>query len=157
MNPRSNVAINKNMLEGFRSYLHRVAERQKSYRQKRRRTVYKIFHNANAMKVSWVGLENDLGEIVIAWQDTVRVEAFKRDLYAVDLICLSVVPRDNKAVEINEEMEGFDSVADKLPEYLPGCQRFEEWLQVVAFPAFKENNTVIYQREISGGYPNAAR
>ena len=136
------------MLEAFKSYLHRVAERQKSYRQGRRRTVYKIFHNANAMKISWLGLENDTGEIVIAWQDAVRVEVFKRDLFAVDLICLSVVLRDNKAVEINEEMEGFESVADKLPEYLPGCQKFEEWFQVVAFPAFKTNNTVIYQREV---------
>jgi hypothetical protein len=136
------------MLEGFRSYLHRVAEKQKSYRQGRRRTVYKIFHNANAMKVSWLGVENDRGEIVIAWKDTVRVEAFKRDLYAVDLICLLVLLKDNKAIEINEEMEGFESLAGKLPEYLPGCQEFEEWFQVVAFPAFKENNTVIYQREV---------
>jgi len=104
------------MLEGFRSYLHRVAEKQKSYRQGRRRTVYKIFHNANAMKVSWLGVENDRGEIVIAWKDTVRVEAFKRDLYAVDLICLSVLLKDNKAIEINEEMEGFESLAGKLPE-----------------------------------------
>jgi hypothetical protein len=136
------------MLEGFRSYLHRVAEKQKSYRQGRRRTVYKIFHTANAMKVSWLGVENDRGEIVIAWKDTVRVEAFKRDLYAVDLICLSVLLKDNKAIEINEEMEGFESLAGKLPEYLPGCQEFEEWFQVVAFPAFKENNTVIYQREV---------
>jgi hypothetical protein len=136
------------MLEGFRSYLHRVAEKQKSYRQGRRRTVYKIFHTANAMKVSWLGVENDRGEIVIAWKDTVRVEAFKRDLYAVDLICLLVLLKDNKAIEINEEMEGFESLAGKLPEYLPGCQEFEEWFQVVAFPAFKENNTVIYQREV---------
>ena len=136
------------MPEGFRSYLHRVAEKQKSYRQGRRRTVYKIFHTANAMKVSWLGVENDRGEIVIAWKETVRVEAFKRDLYAVDLICLSVLLKDNKAIEINEEMEGFESLAGKLPEYLPGCQEFEEWFQVVAFPAFKENNTVIYQREV---------
>lgn len=136
------------MLEGFRSYLHRVAERQKSYRQGRRRTVYKIFHNANAMKVSWLGVENDRGEIVIAWKETVRVEAFKRDLYAVDLICLLVLLKDNKALEINEGMEGFESLAGKLPEYLPGCQKFEEWFQVVAFPAFKENNTVIYERQV---------
>ena len=135
------------MLEGLKSYLHRVVERQKSYRRGRRRTVYKIFHNANAMKVSWLGLENDRGEIVIAWQDVVRLKVFKRDLYVVDLICLSVLLRDNRSVEINEEMEGFESVVDKLPEYLPGCQKFEDWFQVVAFPAFKANDTVIYQRD----------
>lgn len=85
---------------------------------------------------------------MIAWKETVRVEAFKRDLYAVDLICLLVLLKDNKALEINEGMEGFESLAGKLPEYLPGCQKFEEWFQVVAFPAFKENNTVIYERQV---------
>src|ERR1043165_3008797 len=135
------------MLEGLKSYLHRVVERQKSQRQDRRRTVYTIFHNANAMKVSWVGLENDRGEIVIAWQDVVRVQVFKRDLYVVDLICLSVLLKDNRSVEINEEMEGWESVVDKLPEYLSGCQKFGEWFLVVAFPAFKANDTVIYQRD----------
>jgi len=152
-------------MKAVRSFLHRVAERSKAYRERGRRTVYKIYHNANAMKLSWVGLEeNDRGEIVIAWQDAVRVEAFKRDLFAVDLICLWILLKDNKAIEINEEMEGFDSLAGKLPEYLPGCQEFEEWFQVVAFPAFKENNTVIYQRDDlnssahnPGGCPNAAR
>lgn len=136
------------MLVGLKSYFHRVAERRKSYREGRRRTVFNIFHNANAMKLSWVGSENDRGEIVIAWQDAVKVEAFKRDLYAVDLICLLIVLRDDKAVEINEEMEGFDSLVQKLPEYLPGCQTFGQWFEVVAFPAFKENNTVIYQRDV---------
>ena len=135
------------MLEGLKSYLHRVVERQKSYRQGRRRTVYKFFHNANGMKVSWLSVENDRGEIVIAWQDVVRIEVFKRDLYVVDLICVSLLLRDNKSVEINEEMEGWDSVVDKLPEYLPGCKKFEEWFQMVAFPAFKTNSTVIYQRD----------
>ncbi len=153
------------MLEAVKSYLHRVAERQKAYRERGRRTVYKIHHNANALKLSWLGLEeNDRGEIVVAWQDAVRVEAFKRDCWAVDLICLYFLLKDNKAVEINEEMEGFDSLAGKLPEYLPGCQKFEDWFEVVAFPPFKENNTVIYQRDVlnssaqtPGGYPHASR
>lgn len=138
----------KNMLEAFKTCFHRISERQKFYRQGRRRTVYRIFHNANAMRLSWRSLENDRGEIVIGWQDAVRIEAFKRDLYAVDLICLSVLLRDNKAVEINEEMEGWESLVNKLPEYLPGCQKFEEWFQVVAFPAFKPNNTTIYRCDV---------
>ena len=151
---RSNATLNgfpescRNMLEAFKSYFHRISERQKFYRQGRRRTVYRIFHNSNAMSLSWLGLENDRGEIVIAWKDAVRIEAFKRDLYTVDLICLSVLLKDNKAVEINEEMEGWESLVNKLPEYFSGCQKFEEWFQLVAFPAFKPNNTTIYQREL---------
>lgn len=138
----------KNMLEAFKSYFHRVSERQKFYRQGRRRTVYKIFHNANAMRLSWLDWEDNKGELVVAWQDAVRIEAFKRDLYTVDLICLSVFLRDNKAVEIDEEMEGWESLVNRLPEYLPGCQKFEEWFQVVAFPAFKPNFTTIYRCDV---------
>ena len=134
------------MLEAFKSYLHRVRERQKSYRAGRRDTVYTIFHNANAMKLSFLSMTNERGEIVVAWQDTARVKAFKRDLYAVDLICLAILLKDNKAVEINEEMGGWESLIEKLPEYLPGCQKFEEWFTAVAYPAFKPNITVIYQR-----------
>ena len=136
------------MLNAFESYSHRVSERQKLGRPGRRRTVYRVFHNANAMKLSWLGLKNEKGELVIAWQDVVRVEAFKRDLYAIDLICLAFFFRDDKAMEINEEVDGWESLVSRLPEYLPGCQKFEEWFQVVALPAFKPNNTTIYQRNV---------
>jgi hypothetical protein len=134
------------MREAFKSYLHRACERQKSYRAGRRDTVYTIFHNANAMKLSWLSMKNGRGEIVVAWQDTVGVKAFKRDLFAVDLVCLAILLKDTKAVEINEEMAGWESLVEKLPEYLPGCQKFEEWFSAVAFPAFKPNVTAIYQR-----------
>ena len=135
-----------NMLEVFKLYLHRASERQKSYRAGRRKTLYTIFHNANAMKLSWRSIEDESGEIVVAWRDTVLVKAFKRDLYAVDLICLVFLSKDDKAVELNEEMDGWESLVEKLPEYLPGCQKFEEWFSLVAFPAFKTNITPIYQR-----------
>ena len=111
----------------------------------RRGPVYTIFHNANALKLSWVGAFKDRGEIVIAWRDAVSIEAFKRDLYSVDLICLTFHLRNEKVVEINEEMGGFESLVTTLPEYLPGCQTFGEWYTEVAFPAFKPNLTVIYR------------
>ena len=135
------------MREQFQSYFDRRAERRSSSHIFRRGSVYKIFHNANALKLSWVGSVKDTGEIVIAWRDTVSVEAFKRDLYSVDLICITFHLRDKKTVEINEEMDGWESLVRKLPEYLPGCQTFEEWYTQVAFPAFKPNLTVIYRRD----------
>ena len=134
------------MLEAFKPYLDRLAERPRSYRAERRDTVYTIFHNANAMKLSFRSGKNDRGEMVVAWRDTVGVKAFKRDQYAMDLICLTVLLKNNKALEINEEMCGWESLVEKLPEYLPGCQKFEEWFSAVAYPAFKPNITAIYQR-----------
>jgi hypothetical protein len=135
------------MLEQFKSYFDRLAERRSWPRTVRRRTVYTIFHNANALKLSWVGSVKDRGAMLIAWRDTVSIEAFKRDLYTVDLICLTFQLRNKKAVEINEEMDGWESLVATLPEYLPGCQTFEEWFTEVAFPAFKPNVTVIYRRD----------
>ena len=114
------------------------------FNARRQRTVFTIVHNANALKLSWRGPSFDNGEIVVAWRDTIRVEAFKRDLWSVDLICLAIVSSNIKALEVNEEIEGWDSLVEKLPEYLPGCRTFEEWFHVVAFPAFKTNRTVIY-------------
>ena len=135
------------MLQLVKSYFDRLAERLRAPQTYRRSTVFKILHNPNALTLSWFGSYKDRGEMVVAWKDTIRVEAFKRDLYVVDLICLKLVLRNNKAVEIDEEMEGWDSVVNKLPEYLPGCQSFGQWFTVVAFPAFKPNTTVIYRRD----------
>jgi hypothetical protein len=78
------------------------------------------------MKLSWRSMKNDRYELVVAWRDTVGVKAFKRDLYTVDLICLSILLKDNKAVELNEEMAGWESLVAELPTYLPGCQQFAE-------------------------------
>jgi len=128
----------------FKAYSDRVAERVNAFRARRQRTVFTIFHNVNALKLSWRGPSHDNGEIVVAWKDTLRIEVFKRDMWAADLICLSFITKENKAVEVNEEMDGWDSLVDKLPEYFPGCRTFEDWFQTVAFPAFKTNLTVIY-------------
>lgn len=129
------------------TYFNRKTERQKTYRVAPRRTRFTIFYNANAMTLSWVGLKQDRGEKVVAWQDVVRIDAFKRDLYVVDLICLRILLDDNATVEIDEEMEGWDSLVDNLPEYLPGCERFSEWFDKVAYPPFKPKLTVIYRRK----------
>jgi hypothetical protein len=128
------------------TYFNRKTERQKTYRVAPRRTRFTIFYNGNAMMLSWVGLKQDRGQKVVAWQDVVRIDAFKRDLYVVDLICLRILLDDNATVEIDEEMEGWDSLVDNLPEYLLGCERFGEWFDKVAYPPFKPKLTVIYRR-----------
>ena len=98
------------------------------------------------MKQSWLTIENERSEIVVRWKNVVKLEAFKRDLVAVDLICLAICLNDNTEVEINEEMDGWEPLLRKLPEYLSGCEEFDRWFAVVAQPPFKENLTVIYRR-----------
>jgi len=78
------------------------------------------------MKVSWPTLENERSELTIEWRAVVSIFAFKRDLFAVDLICLCLNLNDDTAVEVAEDMNGWDGLVTKLPEYLVDCRRFEE-------------------------------
>lgn len=98
------------------------------------------------MKLSWLTMENERGELILNWKDIVKLEAFKRDCFAFDLICLAMCLNDNTEVEINEEMKGWLPLVRKLPEYLSGCDEFDEWFDIVSQPPFKENLTVIYRR-----------
>jgi len=98
------------------------------------------------MSVSWLTIENESGSRSLAWDETISIKAFKRDLFTVDLICLVIELIDGSGIEVDEEMNGWDSLVQKLPEYLPGCKSFGEWFEVVAFPAFQLNMTSIFER-----------
>jgi hypothetical protein len=80
------------------------------------------------------------------WPDVQKVGVFKRDLYAVDMICLAVEVAGPAAIELNEEMEGWQPFVEALPEFLPGIKPWHEWFLEVAFPAFEVNPTLIYSR-----------
>jgi len=100
------------------------------------------------MSVSWLTMENETGSRLLMWDETISIKAFKRDLFAVDRICLEILSKDGNSIEVDEEMSGWDSLVQKLPEYLPGCESFGEWFEGVAFPAFQLNMTPIFERAI---------
>ncbi len=81
-----------------------------------------------------------------SWSSIVEVRAFKRDLLAVDLICLLFSMADGSSVELNEEMAGFDPLVAAMPAHLNGCPEFLEWWHPVAVPAFSPNERVLYVR-----------
>ncbi len=83
-------------------------------------------------------------ETVIAWQDIAYLLAYKRDLWAVDLICIEVGTCHGFAFEIDEEMDGWEFVVNHLPEYLPGCPAYADWWDAVAHPPFARNETQLY-------------
>ena len=89
---------------------------------------------------------SDGSELVseVEWGKVSRVVAYKRDAMTHDVIALGFL---GTGIDVNEDMEGWDELLKKLPEYLPGCQPFEQWFQTVAFPAFAMNPTDIYRRE----------
>ena len=138
----------KSGLQSIRSYLHRVADRQKSLREGRECTTYEIAHDSIGVKVSWLTLENETGQTAIEWHNVVAAFAFKRDLWAVDSIRLCFSLSDDTTMEISEEMEGWEPLVRQLPEYLEGCERFDGWFETVALPPFETNWTQIYRRVV---------
>lgn len=95
------------------------------------------------------------GQEVVAksWSNIRLVTAFKRDLFAVDCICLRLDGTDGVGVELNEEMAGWNRLVEALPMTLPGCKPHPEWFMAVAFPAFAANPTEIYSRNPANSSP----
>jgi hypothetical protein len=91
----------------------------------------------------------------IEWRDVDRATAFKRDLFAVDLLCLALIRADGSAVELDEDMKGWDAFVQSLPARLPGCAKWESWFADVAFPAFERNETEVFRRQESRAIESA--
>lgn len=85
----------------------------------------------------------------VEWREIYEVYVYKRDVYIVDLICimLRTSAADARGFELHEQMQGWQVLVEKLPEYLPECAPFHEWFMEVAFPAFEFNLIKIYPRE----------
>lgn len=87
------------------------------------------------------------GPISFLWKDVCRVVVFKRDLFTVDCICIGFELSDGLSYEFDEEMTGYKELTSRLHDYLPGCQRWDNWFCEVAFPAFATNMIEIYVRD----------
>ena len=75
-----------------------------------------------------------------------KVVAFKRDAWAVDLICLQIYTTDGMFFEVNEEIAGWTRLVYRLPDVLPGFPEHNEWFGKVAFPPFVPNVTTLFDR-----------
>lgn len=79
------------------------------------------------------------------WGKVTCVNAFKRDLFSVDLVCFEFfVENKNDPIEINEQMPGFNSLDVLLAEKLSGFD--SEWRIKVIQPAFATNLTKLWQK-----------
>lgn len=71
-----------------------------------------------------------------------RIEAYKTDLFIVDSICFDLHFADGSVVSKCEEDDEWRKLLARV-ERLPGFDK--QWFGKVAFPAFKECRTVIYE------------
>jgi hypothetical protein len=86
-------------------------------------------------------------DVAMRWDEVLRASVFKRDLAAVDCICLLLSGHDGTGLELNEEMTGWDRFVEALPQYLMGCKPEVQWFGEVAFPPFATNLADIYVRQ----------
>ena len=85
-------------------------------------------------------------DLRLPWREIGRIVAYKRDLFVYDRICMFVARADGSGVELNEEMDGWQTFCEELPQALPGCKSYDDWFRSVAFPAFAKNTTELYGR-----------
>jgi hypothetical protein len=87
--------------------------------------------------------DGSVTKIRIQWPDVVSVFAFKRDVFAHDMICYGFETSEG-CVEVNEGMEGWETMIDTLPTYLPGTLDKTDWWYKVVQSAFATNPTTLF-------------
>jgi hypothetical protein len=138
------MAIRQSPTTSWWMRFHRTFHNQK-------RTIAKrcIAAEQNVLIVRTTHADAYVEESQLKWSEVVSALAFKRDCFAIDLLCVSL-GGPSGAIEINEEMTGWSELVEStLPKKLPGCKPFHEWFQGVAFPAFKTNPVGIFSRDRS--------
>jgi hypothetical protein len=80
------------------------------------------------------------------WREITTVLAYKRDCFAVDLICLAIADAVT-FLEINEEDAGWDAFIRALENNLPGSVPVDTWWPAVAKPPFETSQTTIYRKD----------
>ena len=113
------------------------------------RTQKLISHNEEGFEVRWADHRSDVVE-AFDWQEIATIIAFKRDCFALDLICLAI-GNATSATEINEGDAGWEEFIQTLERRLPGSSPRETWLRAVAQPPFATNQTVVYRKKPQGG------
>ena len=83
--------------------------------------------------------------VELKWDDVNGILAYKRDVFAFDLICLGFVTA-NETVEGHEQMQGWSQLVEQLPSWLPGVPPLSEWWERVAQPPFGTSRTTLFDR-----------
>jgi hypothetical protein len=124
-----------------------------------RRILGALFRGEKRMRTSLVvssagltiaPLRGEPKSLSVPWSDVERVTVFKRDRMTVDEICMVLEVSGSGALEVNEEMPGWQELVQALPTHLPGARLWDEWFGKVAFPAFTTNPEVVFERRLTG-------
>jgi hypothetical protein len=69
-----------------------------------------------------------IGGDLFAWSDVRRLEAYERDAYVGDRLCLAILGSGNRVLEITEASPGWEAAGDAIERFLPGSMAHAEWM-----------------------------
>jgi len=69
-----------------------------------------------------------IGGELVSWSDVRRLDAYKRDIYVGDFLCLAILSVGGRVFEINEESPGWDETGAAIERFLPGSLPHAEWM-----------------------------
>lgn len=133
----------------MKRFLRKVREWIKSRRQGRTRTGYEIVTDDAGCRVKWLTIENETGGVSFRWDAVISVKTFKRDLFAVDCICLAFETPEGW-FEVNEDMQPFGAFLEVVERNLPGFPPQKDWWMQVMLPAFAPNERELWRRNKTG-------
>jgi hypothetical protein len=81
----------------------------------------------------------------ISWQSVVGMIGYKRDLYAIDCICLDVLCEGHPPFAINEQTPGWFQFVKRSKAVFK--QISEDWEIKITIPPFEPNLTLVYDRQ----------
>ncbi|WP_339886844.1 hypothetical protein [uncultured Flavobacterium sp.] len=82
-------------------------------------------------------------ENFIKWTDIEEINAYKKDVYAYDLIMMEICLGENTLI-INEETPGWFQLVIKLKEMFPNIPK--DWEMKITQPPFAKNYTNILKK-----------
>ncbi len=104
-----------------------------------------IHCDESGFAVALGGSVSSEGATSLKWNEVKTVLAYKRDLYATDLICLGFTSPAG-TIEVDEEMQGWSQLVERLPSLLPGTPRMSDLWERVAKPPFRTCVTTLFER-----------
>jgi len=83
---------------------------------------------------------------VLRWNEIIEIAVWKRDLFAVDLICMGFRWDDTEAFkETDEQIHGWTELMREIKRRFGVSE--QSWWRDVAFPAFADQFRVIWKRQ----------
>ena len=126
--------------------LSRWQDKFGEWRKNRRRVIRNtLTHDTLRLLVTTAWNDGSESSLCVNWRDVTDVSAYKRDLLTTDLICFAISTAE-QAIEIHEEMQGWQALIEALPTYLPGMPEQTQWFNTVALPPFATNVTKLFSR-----------